>query len=105
MNKAISQLLSHTSVYTLGRLIPAIVGFLTIPIYTRFLGTYGYGTFTLIISAMSILSIIGTGWFDSVIIRFLSDTKNKNFYKQASTILVLIVLSAAQECALLPPCR
>lgn len=97
MNKAISQLLSHTSVYTLGRLIPAIVGFLTIPIYTRFLGTYGYGTFTLIISAMSILSIIGTGWFDSVIIRFLSDTKNKNFYKQASTILVLIVLSVLIE--------
>lgn len=97
MNKTISQLLGNTSVYTLGRLIPAIVGFFTIPVYTRLLGPYGYGTFSLIISAISIVSIIGTGWFDSVIIRFLSDTKNRSFNKNASTILSLISVSVLIE--------
>lgn len=97
MNRTISQLLGNTSVYTLGRLIPATVGFFTIPVYTRLLGPHGYGSFSLIISAISIVSIIGTGWFDSVIIRFLSDTQNRSFNKNVSTILIMIGLSVVVE--------
>ena len=90
-----------SGIYFVGRLVPALLGFLTIPVFTKSLGVLGYGTFSLLMGVVSLLSILSTGWLESTFVRFVqgSDSKSKANLKSylflllcSLTISVFIIL-------------
>lgn len=50
--------------------IPMILGFVSIPIFTRLFSPENYGTYVLVVSTVSILINITTGWLSMSVIRF-----------------------------------
>ncbi len=56
--------------YFPSQIIPMILGFISIPIFTRLFSPENYGTYILVVSAVSILTNITTGWLSMSVIRF-----------------------------------
>ncbi len=85
----------------MGRLVPALMGFLTIPVFTRTLGTEGYGTFSLLMGSISLLIVLSTGWLESTAVRFTGTPdalSSKNYSKSYlylffGTVLLAVVLA------------
>jgi len=59
------------------RIIPALGGFLSITIYTRFLGPRDYGLYTLVTVAISMLSVVFV-WINKPSMRYFEEYKRKN---------------------------
>lgn len=66
----------NTSVQTAGKAISVILSFLTVGLLTRYLGTSGYGDFTLVFSYMSFFSVISDFGLQLTMVRELT---GKNF--------------------------
>jgi len=81
--------------YLLGKIVPGLVGLISIPIFLRLFGVTVYGEFALIYSLflLSITSV--TGWLTQGIIRFYNETNNKSFFRKTIFIVTfkLITLS------------
>ncbi|NOX65196.1 MAG: oligosaccharide flippase family protein [Chlorobi bacterium] len=79
----------------MGKIVPGLVGLISIPIFLRLFGVTVYGEFALIYSLflLSITSV--TGWLTQGIIRFYNETNNKSFFRKTIFIVTfkLITLS------------
>lgn len=62
----------NTAIQFVGKFISAVLGLLTVGMLTRYLGTSGYGNFTLVFSYMSFFSIFADFGLQLTIIRELS---------------------------------
>ena len=88
---------SSSAIYFVARLVPALLGFLTIPVFTRLLGVHGYGTFSLLMGAVSLFTVFSTGWLESTLIRYVGGNGSesqgyaKNYLVLLFTILVTLV--------------
>lgn len=63
--------------YIPSRIIPALGGFLSIAIFTRFLGPKNYGLYALVMVTVSMLSVIFV-WINKPSIRYFEQYKSKN---------------------------
>lgn len=82
-------------VYLPAKAIPAIVGFLSIAVFTRFLAPEQYGIFVLVITGVRILSATVFGWLDRSTLRFFEDYRGNNLLPNLiSTNLSFLVISA-----------
>lgn len=93
-----TKLIKNTSLYTLGNILPKIVGFILIPIYTRFLTPADYGIINSMSVFGSILIIIFSLSIDRSISRFYFDFKTekerKDYFGTIFISLFLISTSA-----------
>ncbi len=79
-----------SAVYFVARLVPALLGFLTIPVFTKSLGVQGYGTFSLIMGGIGLLVVLSTGWLESTFVRFVGgrDANSRDYAKNYTLLLI-----------------
>jgi O-antigen/teichoic acid export membrane protein len=94
--KELKDIFKHSIIYGLGNISTKVVGFLMIPIYTRYLTTKEYGIIELIDLTASIVIQILTMGFTASVIRFYykyNDTHQKA--QLISTALIFNIISSA----------
>lgn len=93
----------HTLIYGVGISIGTLLtGFILIPIYTRYLTPKDYGTLEIINVIINIFSIIFTLSLQSSLIKFYSETQDKNIKnKVIKTTLFLLLISSLVSISLL----
>ena len=78
MRKYIKEIGSQSIIYTFSNILTKAIGFLLIPIYTRYLSTSDYGIISMISSIVGIFTIIFAFGMDSSWSRFYFDFHEKN---------------------------
>lgn len=82
-------------VYLPAKVVPAIVGFASIAVFTRFLSPEQYGIFVLVITGVRILSATAFSWLERSTLRFFEDYRLNNLLPNLiSTNLTFLVVSA-----------
>ena len=80
--------------YVPAKVVPGIINFLALLIYTRIFTTEDYGNFYLAMAAISVMSILGSRWLVESVIRFYAQFElKKDLDSFFSTILYSFVLS------------
>jgi O-antigen/teichoic acid export membrane protein len=82
-----------TLLYIVSRLVPAILTFLAIGLYTRFLSTEEYGLYALILSIVSLVSSAAIGWIYMSVVRLLAASPDPARF-QASVLLSFLAVVA-----------
>lgn len=86
--------------YFPSQIIPMILGFLSVPIFTRLFNPEDYGTYVLVVSTVSLLINITTGWLSMSVIRFYpiysSNSKIDEFRNNIAilSLLSIIIISS-----------
>lgn len=84
--------------YIPGQLVPSLLGFISLSIYTRIFSAKDYGEYSLIITTLSVLSIFGYSWLSSSNLRFFSMYRDSNrldsFFTTSSFILILSLITS-----------
>jgi len=88
-------------------IVPSVIGFFTLPLYTRILSSPdAYGDYILVSTSVTVMMILTINWITSSIIRFYPEYKKENnlkiFFQSVNTLLafsvaigVLLVFMAA----------
>ena len=80
--------------YSISRIIPAIISFSVIPIYTRFFSPDEYGQYILILTIISVLVLFVTSQIRPMIVRFYAyfETRNElsNFFSMIIAIHLIL---------------
>ncbi len=94
-NTSYKKILAHSSVYMLGILLSKAVGFLMLPIYTRYLIPADYGIIELMMLTIDIISyFIGMGLANSAL-RFYYDYDNQQDRNEVISTALIFGLSAS----------
>lgn len=72
-----NKLFSNTILYTIGEVVPRIISFLMMPIFTRFLTPADYGILSYTNSVISFIYIFSTLSLNSYVLRFYFDCKDE----------------------------
>jgi len=86
-------ILKHSSIYLVANFLNRIIGFLMIPVYTRFLTPADYGVLELISITMTFLSIIVAAGITEAVARFYfdyKDDKGKNTVISSALLGIMI---------------
>ena len=77
----IKEFLKDILKYAPARIAPATMGFIAVPILTRFFAPEDYGNYALVMTTVSVLALI-VGWLSMSIIRFypIISTQIFSFY-------------------------
>jgi O-antigen/teichoic acid export membrane protein len=76
------------------RLVPALTSLVTVPVFTRLIGTRDYGDFYLVSSATSLLINLATAWVASSLVRFYWVAyREERMDEYTATVLWVTVLS------------
>lgn len=73
-----NKLFSNTILYTVGEVVPRIISFLMMPIFTRFLSPADYGILSYTNSVISFIYIFCTLSLNSYVLRFYFECKDEN---------------------------
>jgi len=93
--KELKFLLSHSAIYGIGTVLTQLVGFIMLPVYTRYLTPEDYGVLELIIITNSVLGILVSFGVASAIIRFYYNYDDLQYRNSViSTSAILYVVSA-----------
>lgn len=84
MTNADQELKKDYVLYLSGKIIPGIVGLLSVPIFLRVFGEAVYGEFTLVYSLFLMIITSATGWLTQGIVRFYNETDNKNLFRKTT---------------------
>ena len=80
--------------YVPAKVVPGVISFLALLIYTRIFTTEDYGNFYLAMAAVSVMSILGSRWLVESVTRFYAQFElRKDLGRYFSTILYSLVLS------------
>ncbi|UNL85794.1 lipopolysaccharide biosynthesis protein [Priestia koreensis] len=82
-------LLKHSGIYLLSRIIPAVINFIAIAYYTRFLSTSHYGEYSLYMVTIGILNVLIFEWLRSSLLRFYSNYNEEKKITFMSTIFCI----------------
>ncbi len=89
MRKDFKNIIRHSSIYSLGNILSKLVGFIMIPVYTRFLNTADYGILELLTLTSTLLSMILSVRVSGGMIRYYHEydsVSDKN--RLVSTLLI-----------------
>ena len=85
--------------YFIGSIIPALIAFIRLPIFTRYFSPEEYGYYTLVTSTFAYMSMVLFSWISSCLWRFYNEAEKKNtlnalysnliFFSLASSFLLL----------------
>jgi O-antigen/teichoic acid export membrane protein len=75
-----------TLLYIVSRLVPAVLAFLAIGVYTRFLSAEEYGAYALTLSVVSLVSSAAIGWIYMSVVRLLAAAEDPARF-QASVLV------------------
>jgi len=75
-----NKLISDTIFYYIGKLVPGLVGFFSIPIFIKLFGTATYGEYSILISTVFLLSTFVSGWIGQTFMRFYTKEDDKAKY-------------------------
>lgn len=87
----IHKLSKDTLLYLPAKVIPGLLGFITLIIYTRFLTPEQYGRFSLVFGAFAFVVTLSFSWLEQSILRFFDEHTQKNRDEFFSTIFLLVV--------------
>ena len=111
MISEIKKFLKHSFIYGTGALLSKIVGFLMIPLYTRYLTTSDYGVLELLDLTSTIVSIFISMRIGSAVIRFYYDSADELEQKKvvstaymATFASALLVVLFSQICSIRLSC-
>src|SRR4051794_25551697 len=76
LGRELTRLARHSAVYGIGGLVSRILAVALLPIYTRYLGTNGYGKIETIIALSTVLSIVLRLGITSAFFRFYFDSED-----------------------------
>lgn len=68
--------------YLIARILTAVAGFISLPIFTRLLGPSKYGDYSLLLAIISVLTVLSSSWIKQSIIRYYYVIKNRSDLKQ-----------------------
>ncbi|MFQ5769231.1 MAG: lipopolysaccharide biosynthesis protein [bacterium] len=92
MSSPIKNIIKHSSVYSFSNILSKSIGFLLIPVYTRYLTPSDYGTLEILSITSQVLIIICTLGIGNGLLRvYLYDCKNQDEQKQATTAAYLFI--------------
>ena len=98
----VKNLAKHVSTYTLGNVLSKVVGFLMIPLYTRYLTPADYGLLELLTLTSSVLSMLIGLRLSSALVRFYSESADEAKRNTlVATIVGLMLLMSTGSAALL----
>ncbi|MCZ7403011.1 MAG: oligosaccharide flippase family protein [Candidatus Methanoperedens sp.] len=81
-------------IYFPSKILPVLLGFISIPIYTRLFSTSEYGDYSLVMATVNLISVLGIVWLSSSTLRFYdSYKKDKNLNTFYSTLLFSLLIS------------
>lgn len=103
-----NKLISNTLIQSLGKIISALIGFLTVFLLTRYLGVDGYGKFTLVFAYLTIFTVLADFGLHLSMIKELATFKGKKeeiigTYFTLRFILVILSTILALVCLLFTP--
>lgn len=91
----IKKLLQDISLYLPAKVIPAIVGFISIPVITRLFSPEDYGNYALVMATINILVLL-MGWLSMSVLRFYpAYEKNNKSIEFSSSIMKLFLIFTA----------
>lgn len=70
-------LLKNTAIYAIGEILPKIVSFLLLPVFTRYLTTTEYGIISYTGSFMLLFTVVGTLSLNSYVLRYYFERKEE----------------------------
>ena len=76
----VKTLFKETFYYFISKAIPGIVGFISVLLFIRILGSSGYGQYSLFISQCNLIAAISFGWINQSQLRYFSKDFNKKNY-------------------------
>ena len=80
MKNDLKKLLKHSAVYGTGTVMGKLVGFIMLPIYTRFLTPEDYGTYQLLVFTSNIISMVIAVGISHAVLRFYYFENTNCFY-------------------------
>ena len=95
MISEIKKFLKHSFIYGIGALLSKIVGFLMIPLYTRYLTTSDYGVLELLDLTSTIVSIFISMRIGSAVIRFYYDSADELEQKKVVSTAYMATFASA----------
>ncbi len=80
--------------YFIGRILPALVAFFGVTLYSRFSDPKTYGTFSVILSASLLIGIVGSAWLRVAALRTAGSVDEHERADYFATVSILYVLVA-----------
>ena len=77
MAYSLTEIIKHTSIYSFGRLASKAIGFLLIPLYTRYLTPEDYGIVEMLTMFIAISGIVIQGGITAAIFKFYNECKTR----------------------------
>jgi O-antigen/teichoic acid export membrane protein len=87
----LKKLFKQTAIYGLATVLPRMLSFLLLPLYTGILATAGYGKVTVIFAGIAIFNVFLAYGMETAFFRFYNSNENKE--KVVSTSLISILVS------------
>lgn len=86
----------HSSIYAIGNISRQLVGFIMLPVYTRYLSPADYGVVGLLIFLVSIIELVFGGHLSNAVPKFYHDQNDESGRKSviSTALLVTTVVSA-----------
>lgn len=85
----LKKLFKQTAIYGLATVLPRMLGFLLLPLYTGILATAGFGRITVIFSYIAIFNVFLAYGMETAFFRFYSKSENKKTVVSTSLISIL----------------
>ncbi len=93
MNKIIKNnktLIKESGIYFVGKVVPGLLLFFSIPLIIRLYGEEVYGEYSLIVTALLMLNTLLTGWINQSFMRFSTAKKDPVYFQQSMLRLLLV---------------
>lgn len=100
MDKAYKKIGFNTLIQVVGKVISVGLGFVTVFLLSRYLGTEGYGNFTLAFTFVSFFSVIADFGLQTTMLRELSQAEHHDKYKSFLLLKILLTIAASVAAAI-----
>lgn len=75
-----SKIINDSLFYYLGKLVPGLVGFFSVPLFIRLFGASVYGEYSIFISTIMLIATFSSGWIGHTFMRFYTLKEDKEGY-------------------------
>jgi O-antigen/teichoic acid export membrane protein len=95
------QIFRQWPVYVAGRILPAVVGFAGVALYTRLLDPASFGTYALLLSTSFLIGLIGYSWLRVASLRMMATVAPANEANLVATIGLAFAAMSIPVCAVI----